>query len=255
MATLDVLTYGFALNTGQGSFGYSTNSLLRVGSHNILIDTGPSSRRAFLYRALQSRDLSPEDIDIIILTHMHWDHCQNTDLFPNARVVVNPTEIDYARNPNPWDLAVAGAMADMMRKMKVEIVSEGDTVVQGVSVIETPGHTKGHMSVLAEVDGEQILVAGDALPESGTVARGLPYNVFWDVDDARESVEKMVASSQVFYPGHDRPFRVEDDHIHYLHGPDNIQVVDSTEGGGSASLTFTVHAERAVNIDIVQKPR
>ena len=45
MATLDVLTYGFALNTDQGSFGYSTNSLLRVGSHNILIDTGPSSRR------------------------------------------------------------------------------------------------------------------------------------------------------------------------------------------------------------------
>ena len=43
MATLDVLTYGFALNTDQGSFGYSTNSLLRVGSHNILIDTGPSS--------------------------------------------------------------------------------------------------------------------------------------------------------------------------------------------------------------------
>ena len=35
MATLDILTYGFALNTDQGSFGYSTNSLLRVGNHNI----------------------------------------------------------------------------------------------------------------------------------------------------------------------------------------------------------------------------
>ena len=45
MTTLDVLTYGFALNTDQGAFGYSTNSLLRVGNHNILIDTGPSSRR------------------------------------------------------------------------------------------------------------------------------------------------------------------------------------------------------------------
>ena len=52
MATLDVLTYGFALNTDQGSFGYSTNSLLWVGNHNILIDTGPSSLRAFLYKAL-----------------------------------------------------------------------------------------------------------------------------------------------------------------------------------------------------------
>ena len=253
MATLDVLTYGFALNTDQGSFGYSTNSLLRVGNHNILIDTGPSSRRAFLYKALQARDLTPDDIDIIILTHMHWDHCQNTDLFKNARVVVNPTEIDYARNPNPWDLAVAAGMADLMRTMKIDVVSEGDTIVDGVSVLETPGHTKGHMSVLAEVDGERVLLAGDAMPESGTVARGMPYNIFWDLEDAKESVEKMVASSRVFYPGHDRPFRVDDERIVYLHGPENIQVMDSTEGGGSASLTFTVHAERSVNIDIVQK--
>ncbi len=253
MATLDVLTYGFALRTDQGAFGYSTNALLRVGSHNILIDTGPSSRRPFLYRALQSKDLTTDDIDIVVLTHMHWDHCQNTDFFRNARVLVNPTEIDYARNPNRWDLAVAAGMADMMRNMKVEAVSEGDTIVDGVTVLETPGHTKGHMSILANIDGEQVLIAGDAMPESGTVSRGLPYNIFWDVEDAQQSVEKMVAASNVFYPGHDRPFRVEGDEIKYLHGPANIEVLDSTEGGGTASLTFTVSASRTVNVDIVQK--
>ncbi len=63
----------------------------------------------------------------------------------------------------------------------------------------------------------------------------------------------MVASSNVFYPGHDRPFRVEGDKINYLQGPDNIQVIDSTEGGGTASLTFTVNAMRTGNVDIVQK--
>ena len=253
MATLDVLTYGFALGSDQGSFGYSTNSLLRVGNHNILIDTGPSSRRPFLVNALKERDLTTDDIDIVILTHMHWDHCQNTDLFKKARVLVNPTEIDYARSPNQWDLATAAGMADMMRDMKVEPVSEGDKIVDGVSILETPGHTKGHMSVLADIDGEKVLVAGDAMPESGTVARGLPYNVFWDVDDSKASVEKMVASSNVFYPGHDRPFRVSDGAITYLEGPENIHVMDSTEGGGSASLTFTVSATRHVNINIVQK--
>ncbi len=81
MATLDVLTYGFGLATDQGSVGYSTNSLLRVGNHNILIDTGPSSRRPFLVKALKAHGLETDDIDIVILTHMHWDHCQNTDLF------------------------------------------------------------------------------------------------------------------------------------------------------------------------------
>lgn len=253
MATLDVLTYGFGLNTDQGAFGYSTSALLREGSHNILIDTGPSSRRSFLHGALASRDLTTDDIDIVVLTHMHWDHCENTDLFRNARVLVNPTEIDYARSPNQWDLAVASGMANMMRDMKVEVISEGDKIIDGVTVLETPGHTKGHMSILADIDGEQILLAGDALPDGGTLTRGLPYNIFWDVEDAQRSVEKMAAACNIFYPGHDRPFRLEGDEINYLQGPPNIEVMSSTEGGATASLTFTVAAARTVNVNIVQK--
>ena len=123
MATLDVLTYGFALTTDQGSFGYSTNSLLRVGNNNILSDTGPSSRRPFLVKALKAKGLETDDIDIVILTHMHWDHCQNTDLFRNARILVHPTEMDYARNPNRADMAVAQYRADIVDTMKIELVS------------------------------------------------------------------------------------------------------------------------------------
>ena len=253
MANVEVLTYGFALSCDQGAFGFSTNSLLTVGNQRILVDTGPSSRRANLFGALQSKNLTPDDIDIVILTHMHWDHCQNTDLFRNARVLVNPIEMDYARNPNRQDFTVARYMADMVDKMKLELVSEGDVVAEGVSIIETPGHTKGHISVLVGEGEETILLTGDAMPDSGTVKRGLPYNIFWDVEDARESVEKIVDSSRVFYPGHDRPFRVEGEDISYLEGPFNIEVGNNTEGGGVASLTFTVSAVRPVTIDIVQK--
>ncbi len=255
MDNLEVLTYGFALTTDQGSFGYSTNSLLTVGNTRILIDTGPASRRSVLNRALLDRNLGPEDVDIVLLTHLHWDHCQNTDLFPNARVLVHPTEMDYAKNPNRHDHASAQYMAETISKMKVELVSEGDKVVDGVSIIETPGHTKGHISVVVENQGEKLLIAGDAMPDGGTVGRGLPYNVFWDVDDARNSVEKMVHTSNVFYPGHDRPFRLEDQNINYLHGPENIQVFSSTDGGATASMTFTVGPNRHVNIDMVQKPQ
>jgi glyoxylase-like metal-dependent hydrolase (beta-lactamase superfamily II) len=253
MADIEVLTYGFALTSDQGAFGYSTNSLLTVGDQHILVDTGPSSRRPWLYRALQSKDLTPDDIDIVILTHMHWDHCQNTDLFRNARILVHPTEMDYARNPNRHDFAAAQYMAHMIDQMNLELVSEGDTVVEGVSILDTPGHTKGHLSVLVSEGDSRVLLAGDALPDSGSVKRGLPYNIFWDVEDARESVEKMVDSSRVFYPGHDRPFRLDGEEVSYLEGPPNIHVTNSTEGGVVASLTFTVSAVRSVNIDTVQK--
>ncbi len=119
MADIEVLTYGFSFNSDQGSFGMSTNSLVTVDGQTILVDTGPSSRRAWLYRALESKNLAPEDVDIVVLTHMHWDHCQNTDLFRNARILVHPTEMDYARNPNRADMAVAQYMADMVDKMKL----------------------------------------------------------------------------------------------------------------------------------------
>ena len=209
MTKLDVLTYGFSFISPEGGFGWSSISLLQVGEQNIVVDTGPASRRGLLWAALDSRGLTPEDIDLVILTHMHWDHCQNTDMFSNARILVHPKEIDYAHNPNPADHNAAKYIAEMMDKMRVEPISDGDVVAEGISIIDTPGHTLGHISIVAKVGDENVLVAGDAMPDGGTVTRRLPYNVFWDVNDAIESVEKILDSSDVFYPGHDRPIPAE----------------------------------------------
>jgi len=255
MATnVDVLTYGFAYASDQGSMGWSTISLLEVGGRKIVVDTGPSSRRPLLNQALKSRNLDFEDIDTVILTHLHWDHCQNTDPFRNARILVHPTEMDYARNPTRGDLATSSYIADMLDKMKLELVSDGDEVAEGVSILETPGHTKGHIGVLVDMGGEKILVAGDAMSDGGTVARGIPHNVFWDLKDARDSVEKMVDQSKVFYPGHDLPFRLEaDNEVSYLGGPTQIEVVDSNETGKVTAVTFKVNPGRLANIDTVQK--
>ena len=253
MANLDILTYGFSFVSDQGTLGWSTISLLTVGDRNVVIDTGPASRRPMLYQALKSHNLSFEEIDTVILTHLHWDHCQNTDLFRDARIAVHPKELDYARNPNRGDVSAAWYIADMLGKMKVEPVSDGDEIAEGVTIIDTPGHTKGHLSVLADVDGEKVLVAGDALPDGGAVKRRLPYNIFWDVDEATGSVAKILDASDVSYPGHDRPFRLDGEEVSYLHGPTRVEFTNSNEGGGATSVAYTVHAVREVNIDTVQK--
>ena len=253
MTDIDVLTYGFSLVSDQGPFGFSTISLLNVGDQHILVDTGPASRRTMLVRTLQARGLAPEEIDLVVLTHMHWDHCSNADLFPNARVLVHPKEIDYANNPRRGDHNIASYYADMLSRLRVEPVSDGDRIAEGVSVMDTPGHTKGHISVSISVDGKDVLVSGDAMPDGGTVRRGLPYNVFWDVNDAAESVEKMVASADVFYPGHDRPFTLSGEDVGYLEGPIGMEVTGYVEGGAPSAMTYVVHPTRAPNIDTVQK--
>ena len=253
MSKLDVLTYGFALVTDQGNVGYSTVSLVETDNSRILIDTGPASRRLWLMKALESRNLGFEDIDIVVLTHLHWDHCQNTDLFNHSRILVHPKEIDYAKNPNRHDVMSASYFTDMLSKLKVNPISDGDEVVKGVSIIDTPGHTRGHISISVEHEGEKVVVAGDALPDGGTVKRKLPYNIFWDVNDATESVEKMLATSNVSYPGHDRPIRINGERLSYLTGPSSLEVEANVEGGGSSSLTYTVHSHREPTIDLMQR--
>lgn len=253
MATLDVLTHGFAFVSDQGGFGFSSVSLLTIGKNHILVDTGPPSRRPQLLQALRAKGLSPEEIDAVIITHMHWDHCLNADLFKNAHVLLHPKEIDYVKSPSRNDFGTASYVADMLEKLDVNPVSNGDKVFEGVSVIDTPGHTKGHISVLVDVRGETILITGDALPDTGTVKRGLPYNIFWDVREASDSVEKMLDASKIFYPGHDRPFKLDGEEISYIQGPSDVEISDSNEGGSAISLTYKVSSHRHINIDMVQK--
>jgi hypothetical protein len=57
----------------------------------------------------------------------------------------------------------------------------------------------------------------------------------------------------IFYPGHDRPFKLDGDEINYLEGPTQIEIVGNLEGGGVTALNYKVQAVREPNISIVQK--
>ena len=63
----------------------------------------------------------------------------------------------------------------------------------------------------------------------------------------------MLDSSHVFYPGHDRPFRLDGDEVSYLHGPSEVEVTNNNEGGPAVALTYRVLSRREPNIDTVQK--
>ena len=73
------------------------------------------------------------------------------------------------------------------------------------------------------------------------------------MNDAAQNVEKILDASQVFYPGHSRPFRLEGDEISYLYGPTQVELSTNSEGGAVTGLTYKVLAHREPNIDLVQK--
>ena len=161
--------------------------LVKADGKNIVIDTGFGSSpndNALRYMELFHPDgtlldglkrlnLSPEDIDIVINTHLHMDHCngntytdENGDIkatFPNAKHVVQLREYEDAMHPNERTRATYLPVnyEPLYKSGQLELL-DGDTeIVSGVRGVVTPGHTPGHMSIVFESSGEHAMFVCD----------------------------------------------------------------------------------------------
>lgn len=162
--------------------------LIQVAGKNIVVDTGLGNKldakqqaqwhltrpTGNLLDALSRLDVSANDIDIVIDTHLHSDHCSgNTYLnledgtayptFPNAQYVVQRREFEDASNPNE---RTAGTYYNinwqsLLDNGQLQLL-DGDTeIAPGIFGVVTPGHTPGHMSVHIESNGQHALFACD----------------------------------------------------------------------------------------------
>ena len=231
MPEIEVLLPGFSISTDQTSLGLCTVTLIR-GEKLTVVDVGHFGRRTLLGETLQGHGLAPTDIERVILTHSHWDHSQNTDMFPNAEIVIHAKELEYSRNPRVGDHATSKYFADTLTAHKVLEVDDDTQIESGVGVFDTPGHTRGHISVLVDTAGGRVCIGGDAMSDAGALARGLPAFIFWNEDEARESIKKLADASSVIYPGHDRPFRISGGGIEYLVEAPTLKVSGFLDGTG-----------------------
>ncbi len=108
--------------------------------------------------ALGEIDMTPADIDLVINTHLHFDHCGQNSVFRHAPCYVQRAELARAERESP-DLC---DWFDFMNA-RWELLDGDAQIVPGVSVLVTPGHTSGHQSVLVTADdGEADVLIGDA---------------------------------------------------------------------------------------------
>ena len=106
---IDVVLGGYDLGTDQGLAALCSVVLIEAPdadgtTRRILVDPAHVGRRRFLMDALAQRGLTPSDIDLVVLTHAHWDHVQNLDVFEHAPIYLHPVERRYAQRPhrNDW---------------------------------------------------------------------------------------------------------------------------------------------------------
>src|SRR5262249_2627385 len=148
------------------------------GGRRILVDVAQGGRRLLILERLAARGLSPRDIDTVVMTHTHWDHLLNADVFEHAEFEGHKNERAYAREPHPNDWAPPKYTNAIPGGLRVGEVREGDQVAPGLTVIKTPGHTVGSISLLVDTTDGRICVCGDALPHARSVFTRLPSIIF-----------------------------------------------------------------------------
>lgn len=101
--------------------------------------------------------VAPGEIDIVVNSHLHFDHCSNNKLFPQATFVFSKSELRHAHVPDPWERLGYDPDLVVMPGMKTELLEIGDyeyEVASGVSLILTPGHSVGHLSAIVRPGGD-----------------------------------------------------------------------------------------------------
>jgi glyoxylase-like metal-dependent hydrolase (beta-lactamase superfamily II) len=156
--------------------------LIRSSGRTVLIDTGLGPRPADtpavpwgeLMRDFEANAVRPEDVDMVVMTHLHRDHvgwnltARNgawVPTFPNARYWMSAKDWDACHQPDVqpmrfpnaptcvWPLAELGL---------IEFMHGEHGLTRELTAVPTPGHTPGHMSILVTSHGERALVLGDA---------------------------------------------------------------------------------------------
>ena len=189
---------------------------LEGAGHKIIVDTGgippdgvkwqPYSRaeNESLDKALRSIGVSPAEIDIVILTHLHWDHASNNQLFSRARFIVQKKEYDYLTAPEPE--VKAGYEMGLVLKTEYELVDGDSNVMSGISVVLAPGHSAGMQCVVVETRVGKYILGGDlvTLFENWESEPHIPNGVFYDLNTMLVSLEKIDRIHGMVLPGHDQ---------------------------------------------------
>jgi len=148
-----------------------TSYLIRSGGSTVLVDTGVGpaglwgwtpDREEGLLPALAEAGVSPDDVDVVFLTHLHVDHVGwNTDrdgelVFRHARYVTHGEGVAFARGVDRPHVARTIAAVEF------EEIGGETELADGVTAFELPGHFPGHMGLRIESDGRRAILLADA---------------------------------------------------------------------------------------------
>jgi len=189
--------------------------LINTGTKLVLIDTGTGGlsgpTAGTLLANLQSAGYKPEQIDEILITHMHGDHVgglshDGVAMFPNAQLHAGKGDADYWLNPTSMDKASEGAKGGFKTAMnsvgpyvnahRFQPIDADGEVVPGIRSWATPGHTPGHTSYVVESQGHRLIVIGDLIHVAAVQLDDPTVTISFDSDATSAAKSRAMVFAQ-----------------------------------------------------------
>ncbi len=188
----------------------------------ILIDAG-SDAESFRQRGYPGRidvqspeqglaklGLKPQDIDLVILTHLHFDHFLFTSKYSKARAIVQKAELDYIKNPYPFE-ARKGLTDEAFSGIDLQTIEGDCEIADGINLLFSPGHTAGGQSVAVNTGKGTVIIDGlCAVPENfdppeeiKKLVPVIPSMIHVDLHQAYQSLLRIKKMADRIVPLHD----------------------------------------------------
>jgi glyoxylase-like metal-dependent hydrolase (beta-lactamase superfamily II) len=213
--------------------------VLKSAGKTVLIDTGfgvaaasqPGAAIGLMTENLKSIGITPDDIDLVVISHFHGDHvngllaADGTSFFPKAPISVPEVEWKFWMDDQEMARAPAGRMQELFQNnrrvfapIKSQVVThrDGEEIVPGVTAKSTPGHSIGHTSYLVQSGGERLFICQDVFNHPWISVYNPGWQLMFDQDPdmaektRRQTLEWLATEGlpvQAFhfpFPGHAR---------------------------------------------------
>ncbi len=205
--------------------------VVEIGGLTIVVDTGIGNGKTRPFSALFDQLDNPmlerleaagfrcEQVDYVLLTHLHvdhvgwnthWENGRWTPVFPNATYVFGRRERDYFATPEgePRRMVFEDSILPVIEAGQARVVSdEGEEIVNGIRFLPTPGHSIGYMAIEIRSRGQTALFSGDVMHSPLQVYRPQWNSTFClDQPQARASrqslLERAAATDAIVFPAH-----------------------------------------------------
>lgn len=196
MVKFKQITKGINIKPEKGSFGYASITLLKDEKETILFDTGSYGVRSVIKDLLKT-----EKIDKVFISHLHFDHCSNLDLFKNSKIYINEKELkNLSENDDDSDLYKP--LLKIINDYDIITFNDEINISNNVKVVLTYGHTIGHSSLEFKQGQKKVLIAGDAIKSLNDYLNSNEYGNANNPNQYIKTKEQIKNNYDIIIPGH-----------------------------------------------------